>query len=154
MHLKTEMGRDTLNHPLVGAPSAYLSKFVEKLAILFPSIQNEDRIFVEIFDSAFRNKVHATIPKMSVCLLKEATFPQQVDAAISGGYDGICSSFDCELISAAEVKRAKDNGLNVQLWTPNTKVEIIQAYNLKPSHIQTDNMFGAIICEPYFTPAK
>lgn len=152
LHLKTDMGRDTLNHPLIGGQSAYLLKFADKLAMLFPSIQTEDRIFVEIFDSAFRNKIHATIPKMSVCLLKEVTFPQQVDAAIGGGYDGISSGFDCELISAAEVKRARDNGLAVHLWTPDTKVEIIQAYNLKPTHIQTDNMYGAIICQPYYNP--
>ncbi|MEI6140581.1 MAG: glycerophosphodiester phosphodiesterase family protein [Mariniphaga sp.] len=154
MHIKTDMGRDTLNHPLIGGELAYLLKLADKLAILYPSIQNQDRIFVEIFDGAFRNKIHATIPRMKVCLLKEVPFKQQVDDAISGGYDGVSSGFDNASISAAEVKRARDNGLIVQLWTPDTKDEIIQAYSLKPNHIQTDNMYGAIICEPYYVPAK
>ena len=154
MHIKLDMGRDTLNHPLIGGELAYLLKLADKLAVLYPSIQNQDRIFVEVFDGAFRNKIHATIPRMKVCLLKEVPFNQQVDDAISGGYDGVSSGFDNASISAAEVKRARDNGLTVQLWTPDTKAEIIQAYNLKPNHIQTDNMYGAIICEPYYTPAK
>ncbi len=154
MHIKLDQGVDTLNHPLVGGELAYLLKLADKLAILFPSIQNQDRIFVEVFDSAFRNKVHATIPHMKVCLLKEVPFPDQVDSAISNGYDGVSSGFDSALISAAEVKRARDNGLIVQLWTPETKAEIIQAYLLKPNQIQTDNMYGAVICEPYYTASK
>ena len=154
MHIKLDQGLDTLNHPLVGGELVYLSKLADKLAVLFPAIQMQDRIFVEVFDSAFRNKIHATIPRMKVCILKEVSFPDQVNSAIIGGYDGVSSSFDSALISAAEVKRARDNGLVVQLWTPETKAEIIQAYLLKPTHIQTDNMYGAIICEPYYTASK
>jgi glycerophosphoryl diester phosphodiesterase len=154
MHIKVDQSKDTLNLPSVGGELAYLLKVADKLAILFPSIQNQDRIFVEIFDRTFLNKIHATIPKMKVCLLKEVPFPDQVNSAISVGYDGISSSFDSDLISAAEVKRARDAGLVVQLWTPETKVDIIKTYNLKPDHIQTDNMYGAIICEPYYVPTK
>ena len=154
MHIKLDQTRDTLNHPLVGGESAYLMKLADNLKTVFSTMNHKEQLFCEVFDAAFRDKIHATIPGLKVCLLKEVPFPQQVDAAISGGYDGVSSGFDSELISAAEVKRARDNGLTVQLWTPDTKVEIIQAYNLKPSHIQTDNMYGAIICEPYYTPAK
>ena len=150
MHIKQDYPIDTLNHPLVVGELAYLLKVADKLALLFPSIQNQDRVFVEVFNRTFCNKIHATIPRMKVLLLKAVSFPQQVDGAINGGYDGISSSFDCALISVAEVKSARDKGFIVLLWTPDTKAEIIQAYSLKPNHIQTDNMYGAIICEPYF----
>ena len=154
MHIKLDQTPDTLNSPLVGGELAYLLKLADKLAVLFPSIQKQDRIFVEVFDSAFRNKIHATIPNMKVCILKEVPFPDQVNSALVGGYDGVSSGFDTALISAAEVKRARDNGLVVQLWTPETKADIIQAYLLKPNQIQTDNMYGAIICEPYYNASK
>ena len=154
MHIKLDQTRDTLNHPLVGGESAYLLKVADNLKVVFATMNHQDQLFCEVFDSAFRNKIHATIPGLKVCLLKEVPFPQQVDEAISSGYDGVSSGFDSALISAAEVKRARDNGLVVQLWTPETKAEIIQAYLLKPNQIQTDNMYGAVICEPYYTTSK
>ena len=154
MHIKLDQTQDTLNHPLVGGELAYLLKLADNLKIVYATMNHQDQLFCEVFDSAFRNKIHATIPGLKVCLLKEVPFPQQVDDAISGGYDGVSSGFDSALISAAEVKRAHDNGLVVQLWTPDTKAEIIQAYLLKPTHIQTDNMYGAIICEPYYNASK
>ena len=153
MHIKQDFPIDTLEHPLVGGELVYLLKVADKLALLFPSIQNQDRIFIEVFNRAFCTKIHATIPRMKVLLLKAVSFPQQVESAVNGGYDGISSSFDSALISATEVKRARDKGFNILLWTPDTKAEIIQAYCLKPNHIQTDNMYGAIICEPYYNSA-
>ena len=149
MHIKQDYPIDTLNHPLVGGELAYLLKVADKLALLFPSIQNQNSIFVEVFNRTFCTKIHATIPRIKVLLLKAVSFPQQVDGAVNGGYDGISSSFDSSLISASEVKSAREKGFIVLLWTPDTKAEIIQAYSLKPNHIQTDNMYGAIICEPY-----
>ena len=151
MHIKLDQTRDTLNSPLIGGDVRYLGNVADQLIKVFKTMNHKNQLFAEVFDQAFLQKMHTYLPDVKICLLKEVDFPMQVDAAISLGYDGVSSAFNAASISYTEVKRAKDLGLVVQLWTPDTKADIISAYLLKPTHIQTNNLYGAIICEPYFT---
>ena len=154
LHLKVDQTVDTLNHPLIGGKVAYLSKFADNLAKIFPPVSSNDTAMIEIYNAAFLKKIKTLIPSLKVCCDLEGDFTNLVDLAIKGGYHGISASFNAESISASEVKRARDNGLIVQLWTPDLKQDLIDAYLLKPTFIQTNNMYGAIICEPYYVPAK
>lgn len=153
LHLKVDQTADTLNSPLIGGKAAYLSKFADSLAKIFPPLSSSDLAMIEIYDAAFLKKIKLLIPGLKVCCDKEGNFTILVDTAVKSGYHGISASFDADGISVSEVKRARDNGLIVQLWTPDLKQELIDSYLLKPNFIQTNNMYGAIICQPYNNPS-
>lgn len=140
MHVKTDFPADTINKPLIGGEASYLSKFATSLAKLFPTVKHQDQLFVEIYDATFCTKVHTTIPGIKVFLIKSIAFPTLIDDALSTGYDGVsCYLFESTL-SVEEVKRARDSGLVVQLWTPDNRDDLLKAFNLKPNIIQTNNL--------------
>ena len=150
IHLKLDQTTDTFNIPGIGGKAAYLSKFADSLAKLLPSISPTDTVMVEAYDAAFLKKIKTLIPALKVCCDREGNFTVLVDTAIKGGYHGISASFNADGISFSEVKRARENGLIVQLWTPDTQQEIIATYLLKPTFIQSDNIYAALICLPYY----
>ena len=140
LHIKIDFPADTINNPLIGGEAAYLSKFSANLAKLFPTLKHQDQLFVEIYDATFCTKIHTTIPGIKVFLIKSVTFPTLIDDALAAGYDGVsCYLFESTL-TVEEVKRARDNGLVVQLWTPDNRDDLLKAFNLKPNFIQTNNL--------------
>jgi glycerophosphoryl diester phosphodiesterase len=140
MHLKLDFPSDTLNNQLIGGEAAYLSKFANSLAKIFPTVKHPDQLIIEVYDATFCGIVHSAIPGIKVCLIKEVTFQQQIHDALALGYDGVSCSFDEPTLSVDEVKRARDSGLFVELWTPDIKSDLLSAFNLKPDYIQTNNL--------------
>jgi glycerophosphoryl diester phosphodiesterase len=140
MHLKLEFPSDTLNNPLIGGKTAYLTKFATSFIRLFPTVKYQNQIFIEVDNVTFCKNIQTAIPGIKICLIKEASFTNQVNDALSSGYDGVSSSFDEVGLTADEVNRARSNGLIVQLWTPDSKDELLKAHNLKPDFIQTNNL--------------
>ncbi|MEI6678911.1 MAG: glycerophosphodiester phosphodiesterase family protein [Mariniphaga sp.] len=140
MHLKLDFPSDTLNNQLIGGEAAYLSKFANSLAKIFPTVKHPDQLIIEVYDATFCGIVHSTIPGIKVCLIKEVTFQQQIHDALALGYDGVSCTFDEPTLTVSEVKRARDSGLFVELWTPDIKSDLISALNLQPNYIQTNNL--------------
>lgn len=140
MEVKLEFPADTMNNQLIGGEAAYLSKFADNMAIIFQDVRFKDQLLIEVYDAKFCTKMHSVVPDIKICLLKDVTFPQQINDAIALGYDGVSCIFDESTLTVAEVKRARDNGLIVQLWTPDTKEELTKALAFHPNYIQTDNL--------------
>jgi len=140
MHIKLDFPLDTINKAVIGGEAIYLAKFADNLAKIIPSVKSPGKIMLEVYDATFCKRIHQLIPGMKVCLLKAVSFPRQVTDAIDSGYDGVSGFFDEAALSEAEVTRAQKSGLIVQLWTPNTKIELTKALNMHPDFIQTDNM--------------
>ena len=140
MHIKTDFPADTINNPQIGGEATYLSKFATSLAKLFPTVKHQGQLFAEIYDASFCTKVHTTIPGISVFLIKSVDFTTLINDALASGYDGVsCNLFESTL-SAEGVIRARDNGLVVQLWTPDNRDDLLKAFNLQPNFIQTNNL--------------
>jgi len=140
MEVKLDFPADTINSPLIGGEAAYLSKFAIGMAKIFPDVKFKNQLMIEVYDATFCTKIHATIPDIKVCLLKDVTFPQQINDAYTLGYDGVSCIFDDPTLTADQVKIAQDKGLIVQLWTPDTPAELTKAFNDHPNFIQTDNL--------------
>ncbi len=140
LHIKLDYPVDSMNKPAIGGEAAYLAKFADGLAKMLPSVKDPGKIVVEVYDATFCKKIHQTIPGLKVCLIKEVTFPQQIDDAIALGYDGVSCIFTEPTLSASEVTRAQNSGLIVQLWTPDTKQELTTSLNFHPNFIETDNL--------------
>jgi len=140
MHVKTDQGSSVFNNPIIGGQAAYLSKMADNLLKVFTAVNYDNQLHFEVFSGAFLNKIHTNIPKAKVILLKEVDFPSQIDAALSGGYDGVSCHFSDPTVTAAEVKRARDKGLIVHTWTPDTVDELKKALALHPNFIQTDDI--------------
>lgn len=140
MEIKLDFPADTMNSPLIGGEVAYLSKFANQMAKLFPTIKFPNQLLIEVYDAKFCTRIHTLIPEIKICLLKSVSFPQQINDAIALGYDGVSCIFDEPTLNALEVKRAQDNGLIVQLWTPDSKDELTKTFNFHPNFIQTDNL--------------
>ena len=140
MHIKLDFEADTINNPLIGGEAAYLSKFAERLKLLFPTIKYPNQINIEVYDATFCTKIHTILPGLKVCLIKEVTFPKQINDALALGYDGVSCSISESTLTLDEVKRAHSNGLIVHIWTCDSNTELLKAYNLKPDFIQTDNL--------------
>lgn len=140
MEVKLDFPADTMNNKLIGGEAAYLSRFADRLAALFPEVKFPGKLMIEVYDARFCTKMHALVPGIQVCLLKEVSFQQQINDAIALGYDGVSCIFDEPGLTAAEVQRARDRGLIVQLWTPNSKAELTKALGYHPHFIQTDNL--------------
>lgn len=140
MEVKLDYPSDTINHRLIGGEAAYLLKFANSLAKLFPTIKYPNQIMLEVYDAAFCNKIHTTLPGIKVCLIKAVTFPKLINDAIASGYDGVSCGINESTLSIEEVKRARDNGLIVQLWTPDNRDDLTKTFNLHPHYIQTNNL--------------
>lgn len=142
MHIKLDFPADSLNKPAIGGEALYLSKLADNLAKIIPSVAIPGKIMVEVYDATFCTKIHQLIPGIKVCLIKEVTFPKQIDNALSLGYDGVSCIFTEPTLTAAEVTRAQNSGLLVQLWTPDTKQELTTAFGFHPNFIQTNNLYA------------
>ena len=140
LHVKLDYPADSINKPAIGGEAVYLSKFADNLAKIIPSVKDPGKLMVEVYDATFCKKIHQLIPGLKVCLIKEVTFPKQIDDALALGYDGVSCMFSEPTLTAAEVVRAQNNGLIVQLWTPVTKQELTTALGYHPNTIQTDNL--------------
>ena len=140
LHIKLDFPADSMNKQAIGGEALYLSKFADNLAKIIPSVAVPGKIMLEVYDATFCNKIHKIISGIKVCLIKEVTFPKQIDDAISLGYDGVSCIFSEPTLTAAEVIRAQSNGLIIQLWTPDTKQELTTAFDFHPNFIQTNNL--------------
>lgn len=140
LHIKLDFSSEILNDSRIGGEAKYLDKMAGSMAKVFATYKHQNQVFLEVYDATFCTKMHSLIPNIKVCLLKEVTFQQQIRDAVNLGYDGISCIFTESTITAAEVKRAQDNGLIVQLWTPDTEAELLTTYALKPDFIQTNNL--------------
>ena len=140
MEVKLDFPADTMNSTLIGGEAVYLSKLANQMKKLFPTVKFQNQLLMEVYDAKFCTKIHSLIPEIKVCLLKSVTFPQQINDAMALGYDGVSCIFNEPTLNAAEVIRARSNGLIVQLWTPDTKEELTKTFNFHPNYIQTDNM--------------
>ena len=145
MHLKLDFPSDTLNNQLIGGEAAYLSKFANSLAKIFPTVIHPGQLIVEVYDATFCGIIHSKIPGIKVCLIKEVTFQQQIHDALALGYDGVSCTFDEPTLTVNEVKRARDSGLFVELWTPDIKSDLLTTLNLQPNFIQTNNLDALIM---------
>jgi len=140
LHIKLDFPSETLADSRIGGEAKYLAKMADSLAKVFTTYKHQNQVYLEVYDAIFCTKMHSLIPNIKVCLLKEVTFQQQIRDALNLGYDGISCIFTEPTITAAEVKRAQESGLIVQLWTPDTEAELSTAYALKPDFIQTNNL--------------
>lgn len=140
MEVKLDFPEDTMNSPLIGGEAAYLLKMGDQMDKLFPTVKYPDQLLIEVYDAKFCTRMHSLIPEIKICLLKSVTFQQQIKDALALGYDGVSCSFDEETLNATEVKRAQDNGLIVQVWTPDSKEELTKALEYHPNYIQTNNL--------------
>jgi glycerophosphoryl diester phosphodiesterase len=149
MHVKLDFPAITLTNPKIGGEAKYLSKMADGLAKLFAIQNHQNQLFLEVYDAAFCTKIHSTLPNIKVCLIKEVSFQQQIRDAINLGYDGISCIFSEPTLSVSEVKRAKDNGLIVLLWTPDSENELQAVYDLQPDFIQTNNLSAISLLKKY-----
>ena len=140
LHIKLDFSSDTINNPLIGGKTAYLANFANSLAVLLPVIKHQDQLHIEVFNAIFCKNIHTILPGIKVCLMEETTFTKQINDALASGYDGVSSSFESSTLTSEEVKRARDSGLIVQLWTPDNKDDLMKAFNLNPNFIQTNNL--------------
>ncbi|MEI7828848.1 MAG: glycerophosphodiester phosphodiesterase [Prolixibacteraceae bacterium] len=140
LHMKLDYPVDSMNKPAIGGEAAYLSKFAESLAKILPSVKDPGKIICEVYDATFCKKIHQLIPGLVVCLIKEVSFPQQINDALVLGYDGVSCMFTEPTLTEAEVTRAQKSGLIVQLWTPDSQQELTASLNLHPNFIETDNL--------------
>lgn len=152
MHIKLDFPDDSINQAAIGGEAKYLSKMADSLAKLFMTYNHAGQVFIEVYDAKFCTKIQATIPDIKVCLLKEVTFQQQIKDALALGYDGVSCIFTEPTLSAAEVKRAQDNGLVVQLWTPDKEKDLQTAYDMNPDFIQTNNLDAINSLKAYLLP--
>lgn len=140
LHIKLDYPVDSMNKPAIGGEAIYLSKFADNLAKILPSVKDPGKIIVEVYDATFCKKIHQLIPGIKVCLIKEVSFPQQINDALDLGYDGVSCMFTEPTLNAVEVTRAQTNGLIVQLWTPDTKQELATSLSYHPNFIETDDL--------------
>lgn len=152
LHIKLDLSSEILDDSRIGGEAKYLAKMADSLAKVFTTYKHQNQVFLEVYDATFCTKIHSLIPDIKVCLLKEVTFQQQIHDALNLGYDGISCIFTEPTITAAEVKRAQESGLIVQLWTPDTEAELLTTYSLKPDFIQTNNLDAVTYLKSTVTP--
>ena len=140
LHIKLDYPVDSMNKPAIGGEALYLSKFADNLAKILPSVKDPGKIIVEVYDATFCKKIHQLIPGLKVSLIKEVSFPQQINDALDLGYDGVSCMFTEPTLNAAEVTRAQTSGLIVQLWTPDTQQELTTSLSFHPNFIETDDL--------------
>ena len=127
----------------IGGRDKYLYKLADTLGYMISKVKYPDRIYIEsdfvpFFDRLKKRYTNANCFLMN--LEGNPDYTTSITKAHINNYAGISCSFDNPTYTSVNMKIAKDLGLKVMVWTPNTQEELLHAYNIGPDIIQTDNM--------------
>jgi glycerophosphoryl diester phosphodiesterase len=133
----------TAEYTIAGGKTNYFNRLVDAFAATMTGLAHSGKQFyIEISQKTVcdRLKTYPIANRLTICMGEYAPFAQVVSDAMSQGFDGVSCSFADNTITVQGVKNAQDNGLAVQIWTPNTYNELLSVFNLHPTTIQTDNL--------------
>lgn len=102
--------------------------------------QMEGYVMVECENAYLLNLIRKN-SRIECYLTTFGDFEEGARKALKFKYAGISFSYDANNpISKEDIQRIRNKGLKIQLWTINSKDEIIKAMLLEPDYIQTDNV--------------
>lgn len=137
--LKVVDGKLTLNIEVKNWPKAYPG-IDDDLIALLKSYPYPDKIIISSFDHEVLNSIHQKAPQYKLAVLdsaimyEPAKYSQQLGATLWHP--------DFHTLRPDVVKRAKDNGLIVNVWTVNNPNEWAQAVAMGVDGIVTDDPVG------------
>lgn len=120
------------------ASNNYQKEIGKKIIKLAQSYNLENQILIES-DSKYLLDIFKKKSDMKTFLLGWSDFNNLVKIAKQKKYSGISHRYSDSEINEKNVLFAQKKGLEIQLWTPNSKSDLEYVLSLKPNYIQTDN---------------
>jgi glycerophosphoryl diester phosphodiesterase len=133
----------TAQYNLAGGKTYYFNRFADVFAATMTGLTHTGKKFyIEVSQKSVcdRLKTYPVANYLIICMGEYAPFAQVVADARAQGFDGVSCSFADNTITAQGIKNAQDDGLVVQIWTPDTYNELASVFNMHPTTIQTDNI--------------
>lgn len=120
----------------------YMLSLAEKVISLSKKYELEEQVLIES-DIKFLLDYFEENSDLNTFLLGFGNFNNQIKIAAKNQYTGLSHNFQDPEIDSMSISHAYREGLLIQLWTPNSKQDLMYVINLHPDFIQTDHI-------PYF----
>lgn len=118
---------------------SYMQKIGEKILYLADKYNLEEQILIES-DIKFLLDFFKKNSDIKTFLLGFSEFNNRVKTANKKNYTGISHNYKDSEINHENISFAKNKGLQIQLWTPNSANDLESVLLLNPDFIQTDNI--------------
>ncbi|WP_304063747.1 glycerophosphodiester phosphodiesterase [Pedobacter glucosidilyticus] len=127
---------------LIGGLDAYFRRMATVMINTLAVADKTDNLIIEINSKSFIDLIKANEKTKNIkCLLiRSGTLERKIQIALQEGYDGLSLNYTDVNLNRASVKAAQNLGLFINLYTPYYKSEIVQAFEMQPNAVQTDNM--------------
>lgn len=131
---------DSLCFPYRNAPDTYFNKMAKELVLMVEKYGLADRIIVETDYTIFLDAIKNANERIRCHLIGYSDFPDVVSRAIAQNYDGVSFSLYDESITVQEVQKAKEKGLEVQVWPINDTTQLQKAKEMRPFSMQISKL--------------
>jgi glycerophosphoryl diester phosphodiesterase len=131
---------DSLCFPYRNAPDIYFNKMAKELVLMVERYDLADKIIVETDYTIFLDTIKKSNEKIRCHLIGYKNFPDVVSRAIDRNYDGVSFSLFDESITVQEVQKAKEKGLEVQVWPINDTTQLQKAKEMRPFSMQISKL--------------
>jgi glycerophosphoryl diester phosphodiesterase len=118
---------------------SYMQNIGEKILNLAEKYNLEEQILIES-DIKFLLDFFKKNSDIKTFLLGFSGFNKHVKIANKKNYTGISHNYKDSEINPENISFAKNKGLQIQLWTPNSANDLESVLLLNPDFIQTDNI--------------
>lgn len=118
---------------------SYMQKIGEKILYLADKYNLEEQILIES-DIKFLLDFFKNNSDIKTFLLGFSGFSKHIKIANKKNYTGISQNYKDSEINHENISFAKNKGLQIQLWTPNSANDLESVLLLNPDFIQTDNI--------------
>lgn len=118
------------------ASKEYLEQMAEEVHRLIREYQLADRVIIETSYTTFLDKMKALNPNVRCHYLGYHDFTSKMVKTLKKGYDGITFNLRDTSVYEANLQLAKDEGLEIQLWSVHSREELEKVLPLNPFAIQ------------------
>lgn len=117
--------------------AAYFDEMSDSLTVMLTRYNLVKRVKVETDYQYFLDAMKVKSPNVETYLLAYGNLNSAITTALSKGYDGVSMAFSDNSLNATNIKRLRDNGLKIQLWSLYNTDDVNNILIYEPDYIQT-----------------
>ncbi len=118
------------------APEQYFEEMAANFCSIVTKYKLSNQLIIETNYTNFMDFVKEQIPNISCHLIGYEDFDDKVEKALAKNYEGISFSMFSDDLNAAAISKARNLGLEVQIWPINNQEMLQRAKKLNPFAMQ------------------
>jgi len=116
---------------------AYFDEMTDSLTAMLTRYNLMDRVKVETDYQYFLDVMKTKSPNVETYLLAYGNLNSAINTTLIKDYDGVSMAFSDNSLNVTNMKRLRDNGLKIQLWSLYNTDDVNNILIYEPDYIQT-----------------